>query len=73
MLVGIQVYDDAGRSVGSLGMSVIASDLAPVGRVYTWNASLPAGTYALEAFVDSAQYSAGRIDDRSQVTWRPTE
>lgn len=72
MVVDIRVYDVAGRLIDSLGQAVIASDLAPIGRVFAWDTSLPAGRYELEAFV-AEDLGSGRVDSRTQVTWRPAD
>jgi hypothetical protein len=72
MTVSIRVYDVADRQVASLGDTVIASDLAPIGRVFAWDTALPAGRYDLEAFVHEP-FGSGRVDSRSQVIWRPAD
>jgi hypothetical protein len=55
----------------SLGRISVASDLAPIGRVFGWDAALPAGDYTVVAEVSANDDAVRYTDGMSRVHWTP--
>jgi len=68
--VTIEVSSGSGV-VGTLGQAIVATDLAPIGRVFAWDAQLPAGSYTLRARIEREGVTF--VDGATQVTWRPAD
>jgi hypothetical protein len=55
----------------SLGRISVASDLAPIGRVFAWDAALAAGDYTVVAEVSANDDAVRYTDGMSVVHWNP--
>ncbi|HUQ08419.1 MAG TPA: hypothetical protein VM261_38275 [Kofleriaceae bacterium] len=67
----VAIPDTAPTTRVSLGRASVASDLAPVGRVFAWDTALPAGTYTIAGDISAAGDSIHYRDGSSRVTWTP--
>jgi hypothetical protein len=67
----VAMWDGAPTVRHPLGRATVASDLAPVGRVFAWDETLPAGGYTIAGDISAAGDTLRYSDGYARVTWTP--